>query len=101
MPFSKYIIKTEKTEDNRALYDTHEKRKDFDDNGIANQRMVNAIRHMSQLMNIADDIFGAIEFELRDIYKRTVKLNFKIQHCQDIVDNLNAKTVKVRKYSLF
>lgn len=99
MPFAKYVIETRKTEYSHVSAEPHEKKHDFDGSGVANQRMVNAIRHMSELMNIADDIFGAIEIELRDIYNRTRKLNFKIQHCQDIVDNLNPKTVKVRKYS--
>lgn len=101
MPFYKYIIHTGKTSDTkRNDYSTFRNKNEFNDGAFANQRMVKAIRHMSQLIKIADDIFGSIELECQGIFERTNRLSVKIQNCQDIVDGLNAKAVKVRKYQL-
>lgn len=95
MPFYKYVIQTNDTDKNIKAEN------EYDETAFANQRMVNILRHISQLVKIAEDVFGIIEIECKSIRERTTKLDSKIQLCKEIVDNLNAKTVKVRKYTIF
>ncbi|GIY38628.1 uncharacterized protein CDAR_285331 [Caerostris darwini] len=93
MPFYKWIIESKR---HAELEETSfASKSDVNDN--ANKHMVGVIRHLSQLVSIASDIFGAIDIECKSIFQRTNDLRAKIQYCQDIVDNLDAKAVKVRK----
>ncbi|GFS63499.1 uncharacterized protein NPIL_686631 [Nephila pilipes] len=94
MPFYKWVIENGKSS---SLEDSNDCKGNWDVNATANKHMVNVIRHLAQLVHIASDIFGSIDTECKSIYQRTNNLMIKVQNCQDIVDNLNAKAVKVRK----
>ncbi|GFY73583.1 uncharacterized protein TNIN_205521 [Trichonephila inaurata madagascariensis] len=97
MPFHKWIIETGKCsrlEDSNNLSDYKD---NWDVNATASKHMVSVIRHLAQLVQIASNIFGSVDTECKNIYQRTNNLMIKVQNFQDIVDNLNAKAVKVRK----
>ncbi|GBL90662.1 hypothetical protein AVEN_219330-1 [Araneus ventricosus] len=99
MPFYKWIIENGKNSglENSVFYNPNECKTEWDVNASGNKQMVCVIRHLAQLVRIASDIFGTIDAECKSIFQRTNNLMEKVRHCQDIVDNLNAKAVKVRK----
>ncbi|GIY06272.1 uncharacterized protein CEXT_617571 [Caerostris extrusa] len=91
--FYKWIIESKR---HAELEDSSfESKSDVNDN--ANKHMVGIIRHLSQLVSIASDIFELLILNAKAFFQRTNDLRAKVQYCQDIVDNLDAKTVKVRK----
>ncbi|CAL1261524.1 unnamed protein product [Larinioides sclopetarius] len=102
MPFYKWIIENGKNSglENSIFYNPNECKTDWDVNASGNKQMVCVIRHLAQLVGIASDIFGTIDTECKSIFQRTNNLMEKVRHCQDIVDNLNAKAVKVPVSSL-
>ncbi|KFM72924.1 hypothetical protein X975_12821, partial [Stegodyphus mimosarum] len=90
MPFYSWIIGRENILDQNRFcsYDCVDNTNTLDVDTVANKRMVNVIRHLAQLLTIADDIFGAIDSECRNVIQRTKQLGLKINRCQEIVDTL-------------
>lgn len=62
--------------------------------------LVGALYQLASIVRQADDIFCDISDECRKVLERTENINKKIVHIQHHVDNLDAKTVKIRKYLL-
>lgn len=101
MPFYKWIIESGESARQKELDCCSKNGDKIDGNALANRQMVQAIRHISQLAGIAHDIFGAIEKECLIVLQRTSTLKDKVQSCRNVVENLNAKTVPVRKFIYF
>lgn len=101
MPFYKWIIETGQSSREKELGYCSKNDDKIDGNALANRQMAQTIRHISQLAGIAHDIFCGIEKECMIVLQRTSSLKDKIQSCRKVVDNLNAKTVPVRKFIVF
>lgn len=62
-----------------------------------NNTLVGVLRQLASLVSISDKIFNDLTDECRVLYERTLRLKFKVDSCESIVNQLNAKTTKVRK----
>ena len=63
-----------------------------------NNTLVGVLRQLASLVQISEKIFGDLNEDCRQLCERTINLKFKVNRCQHIVNQLNAKSVKVRKY---
>lgn len=68
---------------------------------VINVQLVNCLRQLSAVAEIADKIFEEIGSECRVVFERAQRLREKVLLVHDVVENLNARAVKVRKYLLF
>ncbi|GFT12426.1 hypothetical protein NPIL_469761 [Nephila pilipes] len=63
---------------------------------ITNTAMVNCLRQLASVAKIANKIFDEIGCECRLLAERTEKLKEKVNSCENVVNKLNARAVKVR-----
>ena len=62
-----------------------------------NNTLVGALRQLASLVQISERIFGALNDDCIQLCERTMRLKSKVDRCQQIVNQLNAKSVKLRK----
>jgi hypothetical protein len=65
-----------------------------------NNTLVGILRQLSSLVKISDKIFSDLSEDCRQLCERTLSLKFKVDRCESVINQLNAKSVKVRKYYL-
>lgn len=62
---------------------------------VTNVQLVNCLRQLSSIAQIAERIFDEIGSECRLVVERAQRLKEKVSVVQDVVENLNARAVKV------
>lgn len=67
---------------------------------VINVQLVNCLRQLSSIAQVAERIFDEIGSECRVVVERAQRLKEKVGVVQVVVENLNARAVKVRKYLL-
>lgn len=63
----------------------------------ANTTLVGTLRQLACLVSVADCIFERISAECQAIHDKSEQLRNKIERCDRIVSQLNAKAVRIRK----
>ena len=65
---------------------------------VSNRTLCNAMRQLSSLLKLADDIFADLHQQCGDINKRTDSIKVKMTRIQDNIDKFNPKKAKIREY---
>ena len=68
-------------------------------NNAPNTILVNALHQLSSLIQHADGLFADLAQECQTVADRTSKLRWRVENVGDLVESLDAKRVKVRKYT--
>ena len=64
---------------------------------VFNSTLCCAIRQLSSLLTVADDLFGSLVRDVTNITDRAAALHQRVQRVQEKVDTFDPKLVTVRK----
>ena len=72
----------------------------FDFGAVSNNTLVGVLLQLGSLVQLADELFQELTQDCQEVIYRTQRLRNRVVNIADKVENLNARVVKVRKYSL-
>lgn len=65
---------------------------------VCNNTLVSALLQLASLVRHADDIFCDLTEDCQKVLEKADKISCKISSLAHVVDNLDSKSVKIRKY---
>ena len=71
----------------------------FDLDVVSNNTLVAVLLQLGSLVQHADELFAELTQDCQEVIYRTQRLRNRVVNVTDKVENLNARVVKVRKYS--